>query len=151
MSAQPPQSDRPNAIPGYLVVLAAFSVLVLLFSLAVGLIAFGVVSFGDSDDDPPIPTVGVEGQSLQASGFAILDSREVDNRPEFDVNVSVTNIGEERLTNTMMLVQCLDGGNVSNSQLILGIDPDQTLQFELTLHGTGSPTCTDPQISFDAD
>lgn len=151
MSVQPPPSDRPNAIPGYLVVLAAFSVLALLFSLAMGLIAFGVVDvpWASDDDDIVIPTVGVEGQALQTSGFSVLETREVNNRPEFDVNVSVTNIGEVRQANTMMLVQCLDGGNVSNSQLILGIDPDQTLQFELTLYGTGDPSCADPQISFD--
>lgn len=151
MSAQPPPSDRPNAIPGYLVVLAAFSVLVLLFSIGIGLVAFGIVDPSGPDDSPPIPTVGVEGQALQASGFTILESREVDNRPEIDVNVSITNVSDERLTNTTILVQCLDNGNVSNSELIMGIDPDQTLQYEITLYGTGNPACTEPQISFDLD
>lgn len=152
MSFEPPKSDRPNAIPGYIVVLAAFSVLTLLFSIGIGLVAFDMVDLPwEGNDDPPAPTVGVAGQAMQASGFTILDHREVDNRPEFTVNVAVTNTGDERLTNTYMLVQCLDGGNVSNSQLILGIDPDQTLQFELELYGTGNPTCTEPQISFDED
>lgn len=151
MSVQPPPSDRSNSIPGYLVVLAAFSLLVLMFSLAAGLVAFGVIDIAGSDETPPLPTVGVEGQALQSSGFTVLESREVDGRPQIDVNVSVTNIGEERLANTMMLVQCVDKGNVSNSQLILGIDPDQTLRFELTLYGTGDPSCADPQISFDLE
>ena len=151
MSFEPPKSNQPNAIPGYIVVLAAFSVLTLLFSIGIGLVAFGVVDmpWDNDEDDVPIPTVGVEGQALQMSGFTILDQREVNDRPEFTVNVSVTNTGDERLTNTYMLVQCLDGGNVSNSQLILGIDPDQTLQFELELYGTGEPTCAEPQVSFD--
>lgn len=151
MSFQPPKEDRPNQIPGYIVVLAAFSVLTLLFSIGIGLVAFGVVDvpWASDDDDVPIPTVGVEGQVMQSSGFTILEEREVEDRPEFTVNVSATNTGDERLENVMMLVQCLDGGNVSNSQLILGIDPDQTLTIELELYGTGDPTCADPQISFD--
>lgn len=151
MSFEPPKTDLPGSIPGYIVVLAAFSVLTLLFSIGIGLVAFGMVDvpWDDADDNLPIPTVGVEGQALQASGFTILDQRVVEGRPEFTVNVSVTNTGDERLTNTYMLVQCLDGGNVSNSTLILGIDPDQTLQFELELFGTGEPKCTDPQMSFD--
>lgn len=154
MSFEPPKNDRPNAIPGYIVVLAAFSVLTLMFSIGIGLVAFGVVDVpwaSDNDENPPIPTVGVEGQALQVSGFTILEQRVVDDNPEFTVNVSVTNTGDERLTNSYMLVQCLDGGNVSNSQLILGIDPDQTLQFELVLYGTGVPTCSEPQVSFDED
>lgn len=153
MSFEPPKTDRPGQIPGYIVVLAAFSVLVLLFSIGIGLIAFDVVDlpWDNDDDNVPVPAVGVEGQALQASGFTILEEREVDGRPEFTVNVSVTNTGDERLTNTYMMVQCLDGGNVSNSVLILGIDPDQTLQFEVDLYGTGSPTCTAPVIDFDDD
>lgn len=153
MSFQPPREDRPNTIPGYIVVLAAFSVLTLLFSIGAGLIAFGVIDMPWSDDsnNAPLPTVGVEGQALQSSGFTILEQREVDGRPEFVVNVSATNTGDERISNAFMLVQCLDGGNVSNSQLILNIDPDQTLTFELTLYGTGSPRCAEPQVSFDED
>lgn len=153
MSFEPPKTDRPNQIPGYIVVLAAFSVLTLLFSIGIGLVAFGVVDvpWASNENDQNIPAVGVEGQALQSSGFTILDQREVEGRPEFTVNVSATNTGDERLTNIYMLVQCLDGGNVSNSQLILGIDPDQTLTFELELLGTGDPACTDPQISFDEE
>ncbi len=152
MSFEPPKSDRPNQIPGYIVVLAAFSVLTLIFSVGIGLVAFGVVDVPwASDDDQPIPTVGVEGQAMQSSGFTILDQRDVEGNPEFTVNVSATNTGDERLENVMMLVQCLDGGNVSNSQLILGIDPGQTLTFELELYGTGDPSCAEPQISFDED
>lgn len=150
MSFEPPKSDRQGGIPGYLIVLGAFSVLVLLFALAVGLIGFGIIDL-DGEDDPPAPTVGVQDQDLQASGFTIRDSRSVDGKTELDVNVAVTNTGEDRLENTMMLVQCLDGGNISNSQLILGIDPDQTLQFELTLYGTGAPQCANPDIGFDAN
>lgn len=151
MSFEPPKSDRPNQIPGYIVVLAAFSVLTLIFSIGIGLVAFGVVDVPWASDDEPIPTVGVEGQVIQSSGFTILDQREVEGNPEFTVNVSATNTGDERLQNVMMLVQCLDGGNVSNSQLILGIDPGQTLTFELELYGTGEPLCAEPQISFDED
>lgn len=150
MSFEPPKTDRPNSIPGYIVVLAAFSVLTLLFSIGIGLVAFGVVDIsGPGSNDEPIPTVGVEGQVMQASGFTILEQREVEGRPEFTVNVSATNTGDEQLNNTMMLVQCLDGGNVSNSQLILSIAPDQTLTFELELYGTGDPSCSEPQVSFD--
>lgn len=150
MSFEPPKNDRPNSIPGYIVVLAAFSVLTLLFSIGIGLVAFGVVDIsGPGSNDEPIPTVGVEGQVMQASGFTILEQREVEGRPEFTVNVSATNTGDEQLNNTMMLVQCLDGGNVSNSQLILSIAPDQTLTFELELYGTGDPSCSEPQVSFD--
>lgn len=150
MSFEPPKNDRPNSIPGYIVVLAAFSVLTLLFSIGIGLVAFGIVDIsGPGGNDEPIPTVGVEGQVMQPSGFTILEQREVEGRPQFTVNVSATNTGDEQLSNTMMLVQCLDGGNVSNSQLILNIEPDQTLTFELELYGTGDPSCSDPQISFD--
>lgn len=150
MSFEPPKADRPNQIPGYIVVLAALSVLLLLFSIGIGLVAFGVVDpWSGDDNEQPIPPVGVEGQALQTSGFTILEEREVEGRPEFTVNVSVTNTGDEALSNTMMLVQCTDGGNVSNSQLILSIEPDQTLQFELDLYGTGNPTCTEPQVSFE--
>lgn len=148
MSAQPPLDPNRNSIPGYIVVLAAFSVLMLLFSLAMGLIAFDVVDL-PWDDEPPVPTVGVPGQMLQASGFSVLASRDVDGKKEIDVTVAVTNTGTARLANSMMLVQCLDGGNASNSQLIVGIDPEQTLKFELTLYGTGDPSCTAPQIDFD--
>lgn len=151
MSFEPPKTDRPNQIPGYIVVLAAFSVLTLLFSIGIGLVAFGVVDTPWSNNDEPIPTVGVEGQALQASGFTVLDQSEVDGRPTFAVNVSVTNTGDESLENVMMLVQCLDGGNVSNSQLILSIDPTETRTFELELYGTGEPACSDPTISFDED
>lgn len=153
MSFEPPKTDRPNQIPGYIVVLAAFSVLTLLFSIGIGLVAFGVVDvpWASEDADTPIPTVGIEGQVMQSSGFTILEQREVEGRPEFTVNVSATNTGDERLQNVTMLVQCLDGGNVSNSQLILGIDPDQTLTFELELYGTGEPACGEPTISFDED
>lgn len=150
MSFEPPKTDRPGQIPGYIVVLAAFSVITLLFSIGIGLVAFDVVDVPwASDDEEPIPTVGVEGQALQSSGFTILEEREVEGRPEFTVNVSATNTGDEPLQNVMMLVQCLDGGNVSNSQLIMNIDVDQTLTFELELYGTGDPSCTDPSISFD--
>lgn len=152
MSFQPPKTDRPGQIPGYIVVLAAFSVLTLLFSIGIGLVAFGVVDVPwDNDDNPPVPTVGVEGQAMQPSGFTILEQREVEGRPEFSVNVSVTNTGDESLENVMMLVQCLDGGNVSNSQLILSIDPDQTRSVDMELYGTGEPACSDPRISFDED
>lgn len=151
MSFEPPKSNQPGTIPGYIVVLAAFSVLTLLFSIGIGLVAFGVVDvpWAADDDDQPIPTVGVGDTAMQLSGFTILEEREVDDRPEFTVNVSVTNTGEERLTNVMVFVQCLDGGNVSNSQLLLGVDPDQTLQLEMILYGTGSPSCSEPQVSFD--
>lgn len=150
MSFQPPKEDRPNTIPGYIVVLASLSVLTLLFTVGIGLVAFGVVDVPwASDDEEPVPAVGIEGQAMQPSGFTIVEKREVEGRPEFTVNVSATNTSDERLSNTMMLVQCLDGGNVSNSQLILGIDPDQTLTFELELYGTGDPSCSDPQVSFD--
>lgn len=148
MSAQPPSDPNSNAMPGYIVVLAAFSILMLLFSLAMGLIAFDVVDL-PWDDEVPVPTVGVPGQMLQASGFSVLESRDVDGKKEIDVTVSVINTGTERLANSMMLVQCLDGGNASNSQLIVGIDPEQTLKFDLTLYGTGDPACTSPQIDFD--
>lgn len=151
MSFEPPKTDRPGSIPGYIVVLAALSVLLLIFSIGMGLVAFGVVSvpWDNTEENLPVPTVGVEGQAMQMSGFTIVEQREVDGSPEFTVNVSATNTGDERLTNIYMLVQCLDGGNVSNSQLILGIDPNQTLHFELELYGTGSPRCAEPQVSFD--
>ena len=148
MSAQPPSDPNRSSMPGYIVVLAAFSVLMLLFSLTMGLIAFDVVDL-PWDDEAPVPTVGVPGQMLQASGFSVLASRDVDDRKEIDVTVAVTNTGTERLANSMMLVQCLDGGNASNSQIIVGIDPEQTLTFELTLYGTGEPACAAPQIDFD--
>lgn len=150
MSFEPPRDENGNGLPGYIVVLAAFSILLLLFSFAMGLIAFDVVDL-PWDDEEAIPTVGVPGQSLQTSGFSVLESREVDDGIEVDVTVSVTNTGDERLTNSWMIVQCLDGGNVSNSQLIVGIDPDQTLKFELTLYGTGAPTCTSPSIDYDSN
>lgn len=146
MSAHPP-SDPRNSLPGYIVVLAAFSVLLLLFSLAMGLIAFGVV---DVPGDDPAPTQAVSGQMLQASGFSVLASRDIDGKKEIDVNVAVTNAGDERITNAWLLVQCVDGGNVSNSQLILEIDPDETLKYDLTLYGTGNPVCAAPQIDFDS-
>lgn len=147
MSAHPP-SDPNNSLPGYIVVLAAFSVLLLLFSIAMGLLAFGVV---DLPGDDPAPTAGVQGQMLQVSKFSVLESREVDGKKEIDVTVAVTNTGDARLTNSSMIVQCLDGGNASNSQLIVGIDPEQTLEYDLTLYGTGNPVCAAPQIDFDAE
>lgn len=146
MSASPP-SDPKNSLPGYIVVLGAFSVLLLLFSIGMGLVAFGVV---DIAGDEPEPTVGVSGQMLQASGFSVLASRDVDGKKEVDVNVAVTNAGDEPITNAWMLVQCVDGGNVSNSQLILEIKPDETLKYDLTLYGTGNPVCAAPQIDFDS-
>lgn len=145
MSAVPPRNSQ--GIPGYLVVLAAFSVLVFLAALGFGLVAFGIVDLGD--DDPPAPSVGVEGQALQASGFTIRESRVIDSKYEMDVNVSVTNTDDELLKNSTMFVQCLDGGNVSNSQLITQIQPDQTIQFEMTLYGTGEPRCASPIVAFD--
>lgn len=156
MSFEPPKEDKPNAIPGYIVVLAAFSVLLLMFVIGIGLVAFGVVDpFANTENEPtPItatqqPDVGVEGQPLQSSGFTVLDEQTVDGNPEITVNVSVTNTSDEDLSNMYMLVQCTDGGNVSNSQLILNIAPDQTLQFELVLYGTGEPECADPTVSFE--
>ena len=150
MSFEPPREENSNGLPGYIVVLAAFSLLLLLFSFAMGLIAFDVVDL-PWDEDEPVPTVGVPGQALQTSGFSVLESRDVEDGKEIDVTVSVTNTGSERLTNSWMIVQCLDGGNVSNSQLIVGIDPDQTLKFELTLLGTGDPACTSPSIDYDSN
>lgn len=150
MSFEPPRTQREGGVPGYLVVLGAFSVLVFLLAVAMGLIGFGIIDLNGPDDDPA-PTVGVEGQDLQSSGFTLRDSRAADGKVELDVNVSVTNTSDDRKENIMMLVQCLDGGNVSNSQLIMGIDPDQTLQFELTLFGTGAPQCADPVVSFDEE
>lgn len=147
MSIQPPHDDATKGIPGYFMVLGAFSILIMLLALGAGLVGFGIVDIGLGDDDPP--KVGIEGQDLQTSGFTIRDSRTVDGKVELDVNISVTNTGDDRMENVTMLVQCLDGGNVSNSQLIVGIDPDQTLQFELTLLGTGAPQCAKPEISFD--
>lgn len=150
MSFEPPRTEQQGGVPGYLIVLGALSVLVFLFAVAMGLIGFGVIDLNGSDNDP-IPTVGVEDQDLQSSGFTVRDSRTVDGKVELDINVSVTNTGDDRLENTMMLVQCLDGGNISNSQLIMGINPDQTLQFEMTLYGTGAPQCASPTVSFDAE
>lgn len=150
MSFQPPRDENNRSMPGYIVVLAALSVILLLFSLTMGLIAFGVVDL-PWDDEEDIPTVGVPGQMLQTSGFSVLESRDAEGGKEIDVNVSVTNVGDERLRNSWMIVQCLDGGNVSNSQLIVGIDPDQTLKFELTLYGTGDPACTSPSIDYDSN
>lgn len=146
MSATPPRDS--NGIPGYLVVLAAFSILVFLAALGFGLVAFDIVGIG-GDDDPPVPTVGVDGEALQNSGFTVRDTRSDGDRYEIDVNVSVTNTGDELLKNSTMFVQCLDGGNVSNSQLITQIQPEQTIQFEMTLYGTGEPTCTSPIVAFD--
>ena len=150
MSFQPPRDENTGGLPGYIVVLAAFSVLMLLFSVTMGLIAFDVVDL-PWDDEEVVPTVGVPGQMLQTSGFSVLESRDVEGGKEIDVTVSVTNTGDERLTNSWMIVQCLDGGNVSNSQLIVGIDPDQTLEFSLTLYGTGDPACTSPSIDYDSN
>ncbi|MCO5229468.1 MAG: hypothetical protein M9934_14465 [Thermomicrobiales bacterium] len=146
MSASPPRDS--NGIPGYLVVLAAFSVLVFLAALGFGLVAFDIVDLG-RDDNSPAPTVVVDGEALQNSGFTIRESRVVNRKYEIDVNVSVTNTGDELLKNSTMFVQCLDGGNVSNSQLITQIQPDQTIQFEMTLYGTGEPKCTSPIVAFD--
>lgn len=146
MSASPPRDS--NGIPGYLIVLAAFSLLVLLAALGFGLVAFDIVDIG-GDDDPPVPTMVADGEALQNSGFTIRDTRTDGDRYEIDVNVSVTNTGDELLKNTTMFVQCLDGGNVSNSQLITQIQPDQTIQFEMTLYGTGQPKCASPVIAFD--
>lgn len=145
MSASPPRDS--NGIPGYLIVLAAFSVLVFLAALGFGLVAFDIVDIGG--DDAPAPTAQAPGEALQNSGFTIRDTRMSGDRYEMDVNVSVTNTGDELLKNSTMFVQCLDGGNVSNSQLITQIQPDQTIQFEMTLYGTGEPTCSSPVIAFD--
>lgn len=150
MSFEPPRDENSTGMPGYIVVLAAFSVLLLLFSFTMGLIAFDVVDL-PWDEEDAVPTVGAPGQMLQTSGFSVLESREVEDGREIDVKISVTNTGDERLTNSWMLVQCLDGGNVSNSQLIVGIDPNQTLKFELTLYGTGEPACTSPSIDYDTN
>lgn len=146
MSATPPRDS--TGIPGYLIVLAAFSVLVFLAALGFGLVAFDIVDLG-GDDNPPAPTVIVDGEALQTSGFTVRDSRIVDGKYEIDVNVSVTNTGDDLLKNSTMFVQCLDGGNVSNSQLITQIQPDQTIQFEMTLYGTGEPKCASPIVAFD--
>lgn len=146
MSFQPP-SDPKNSLPGYIVVLAAFSVLLLLFSIAMGLVAFGVV---DIPGDDPAPTQPASGEMLQVSGFSVLASRDVEGTKEIDVNVAVTNTGNEPLENSWMIVQCLDGGNASNSQLIVEIGPEETLRYDLTLYGTGNPVCAAPQIDFDS-
>lgn len=150
MSFQPPRTDGTRSVPGYLIVLAALSVLLLLFSLGVGLIAFGVIDI-DGPDDPTPPPVGVEGQAMQFSGFTVHESRVTDGQREIDVNVAVTNTGNEALSNTWVLVQCTDGGNVSSSKLIPSIQPDQTLRLEFTLGGNGDPKCADPQVSFDSN
>lgn len=144
--AEPPRSES-QGLPGSIIVLGAFSVLVLLLALGVGLIGFGIVDI--NGDDAPKPTAGVAGQDLQPSGFVVRESRQVENRRELDVDVSVTNTGDETLKNTTMLVQCLDNGNVSDSQLIPVIDPDETITYSLTLTGTGEPGCTAPVIDFD--
>lgn len=150
MSFQPPRSEKSDRLPGYIIVLVAFSILVALLTAGAGLVAFGVVSIGGNDSEPT-PLVGVAGQALQASGFTVRETREIDGKTEIVVNVAVTNVSDERQKNSTMMVQCLDGGNASTSQLILGIDPDQTLQFELTLYGLGQPACADPTIEFDTD
>lgn len=146
MSASPPkQSGGP---PGYLLVLAGVSLLVFLFALAIGLVAFDLVDLGD-DDSAPSPTIGQDGQSLQPSGFTVRDSRWIENRREMDVDVAVTNTGDKPLENTTMIVQCLDGGFTSDKMLIVSIQPNQTLHVQLMLTGTGEPACADPVIDFD--
>lgn len=151
MSIEPPRSPNQRSVPGYLLVLAAFSVLLLLFSLAVGLVAFGVIDLGDDDADVrPTPVAGSEGP-LQRSGFTIRESRMDGSMRVVDVNVAVTNTSETEFTNVMMLVQCLDGGNVSSSLLIPSIAPNETRRFNMSLGGTGDPKCTEPEIGFDID
>lgn len=148
MSYGPPPSRENRSVPGYLLVLAAFSVLMLLVAIAFGLVAFGIVDLGENEGARPTPIVGSDGP-LQRSGFTALDSRENGIVREVDVNVAVTNTSDETISNATMLVQCLEGGNVSNAQLIVNIEPNQTLRFDLTLTGTGDPDCSSPDISFD--
>ncbi len=144
MAAEPPRDG--GGVPGYLMVMAAVSVLIFLFALAVGLIGFGIIDVGGDD---AAPTAVVADGDLQASGFTSRDSRLVENRREIDAEVSVTNTGDETLKNSTVIVQCLDGGFVSDSALIVSIAPDQTLTMQLTLTGTGNPGCAAPIIDFD--
>ena len=145
---EPPRNEE-QGLPGVLIVLGALSVLVLLFALAIGLIAYGVIDIDGDADPTPAATIAVDGGDLQPSGFTVRASRLVEQRREIDVEVSVTNIGDDTLHTTTMIVQCLDNGNVSDSQLITSIAPDETLTYALTLTGIGEPACTAPVIDFD--
>ncbi|MCA9833266.1 MAG: hypothetical protein KC435_04925 [Thermomicrobiales bacterium] len=144
--AEPPRSES-QGLPGSIIVLGALSVLILLLALAVGLIGFGIVDI--DGEDTPTPIAVATGEELQFSGFTVRESRQVENRREMDVDVSVTNTGGETLANTTLIVQCLDGGNVSDSQLIPSIAPGETITYSLMLTGTGEPGCTSPVVDFD--
>lgn len=148
MSYQPPREKESRSVPGYLLVLAALSVLLFLVAAGFGLVAFGVVDLGPNDGARPTPITGSEGP-LQRSGFTVHESRLEGSLREVDVNVAVTNTSDDTISNARMLVQCLDNGNVSASQLVPNIQPNQTLRFDLTLGGTGEPDCSDPQVNFD--
>lgn len=148
MSYEPPRTGESRSVPGYLLVLAALSVLLFLVAAGFGLVAFGVVDIGGNEDARPTPITGMDGP-LQRSGFTVIESRTDGAVREVDVNVAVTNTNDDTMSNATMLVQCTDGGNVSYAQLIPTIEAKQTLRFDLTLTGTGDPGCTSPDVSFD--
>lgn len=146
MSARPPRSTNDRSIPGYLIVLAALSLLLLLFSVAMGLVAFGVIRIGDPT---PTPSGSVEGQVLQQSGFTVNGSTLNGRERTVDITIDIINTGDESIHNAEIMVQCTDGGNVAATQRIDTIEPGQQRQFHMRLLGTGDPACAAPIVGID--
>lgn len=148
MSSPPAPPSSPRNVPGIVIPLIFLSVLLLAAIVVTGMLGFGVVIPGLNTDDP-VPTVGAPGQALQASGFTVEESRTEGTQRVVIAQVSATNVTDDVLERQDMMVQCLDGGNVSGIQNINVIQPDETRTFTLELRGTGDPRCAEPVIEFD--
>lgn len=141
MSIDPPQTAKGSTGP--IVILVFVSILLLAAMAVFGMLAFDILpGRGDNTPDPVA--------ALEASDFTIVRSASGESSSTIQVDVVVTNTSNTPVENAQIIVQCEDSGYVSAIKDVPPLESEAKAQVPLQLNGTGSPSCSEPDISFSA-
>ena len=138
MSVEPPKTGRGSAGP--IVILVFVSVLLLAAMAIFGMLAFDILPGRGGTSDPAA--------ALTASRFEVVNAASGEESATVQVDLRVKNTGDEPVEQAQVLIQCEDNGYVSAIQDVPRLESQAETELQMQLNGTGSPTCTDPDISF---
>lgn len=138
MSFEPPKTGR--SFPGPIVILVFISIILLAAMAIFGMLAFDILPGKGEAADPAT--------ALTASDFTVVTAASGAESATVQVDLLVRNTGDDAVENTQVLVQCNDDGYVSALQDLPRIESGAEVELGMQLNGTGSPKCTDPDISF---
>lgn len=139
MSIEPPKTGKGPSGP--IVILVFISILLLVIIIIFGMLAFVIDLPGD--DESPDPAT-----ALTAEDFTIISSATGRETSTIFVDVVVMNTSDKPVEDAQMIVQCKDGGYVSAIRTVPRLESEAKAVVEMQLSGTGSPSCSDPDIAF---